>query len=199
MNDIQIAGFFTDAGSTPEEADNEYDDQAFIKEKIVSIDALINLATLQWGKTHREQLNKHFSKQQVIFWDGTAGGNVNTPHNIAPLLEKIGEHPKLIISDRFIKDITFRLSLYQGLYHQMNKNLLGTPTLDFYSSPKLWADLYCAYDPTMFLDFDCRMLLGDELFGKEVKWISQNPAPGPWRRQQKIDIRKIYFEALKEE
>lgn len=215
MNDIQIAGFFSDAGSTPEEADNEWNDHAFIREKVISTDALINLATLQWGKTHREQLKAHFSKQQVLFWDGTAGGGLNSQHNIKPLIEKMRsawskgisapltekfdiEQVKPLIADEFIKDLTRRISLYQGSYHQMNKNLLGTTTLDFYGSPKLWAELYCAYDPTMFADFDCRMLLGDEIFGKEVKWISQNPAPGPWRRQQKIDIKKIYFDAIRE-
>lgn len=195
LNGIKINGFFSDKGGTSAESDDEYHDPKFIKEKVIASDALINLATLQWGKTHREQI-KEF-KENVVFWDGTSGGNLNTPHNIKSVVENSKDKGDNETRKAFYNCLFINLPVYQGLYHQYLKNLLGTPVLDLYSSPRLWQCLYSKYNPLMFSDFDCRKLLGDKIFGKEVKWIDKNPAPPAWRKQSQIDIKKIYFEALR--
>lgn len=75
---------------------------------------------------------------------------------------------------------------YRGLC-----DFLGVPLLSPYHSPELWNEVLFRHDPET-MQGDLRADLGHCLFGREVRWLSQNPSPPPYASVHQGDPRAMY-------
>lgn len=181
LNNIDVNGFYTNKG------DDEHEDVEFIKKKIIALDGLQYLRDYRWGKHHIKMIREDFNGKKVIFWDGDSGNRTNTCLNIIKSGSKTPQE--------FFDFWRFVAPLNQGSTAQYYKNL-GFTRLDVYASPQLWRDVFMQYNPIKILTRDIRKELGDRIFGKQVKWIDENPAPPPWIKQNEYDIKRLYINSL---
>lgn len=157
------------------------------KRKVICGDLYSDPKHIRWMPTLK-RIAEVFNNK-CIFWAGTAADAIYSFH---PDFHRI---PKKYY---FHQHIT-RIHSWQGNYHQVFKNFVGSALLSPYHSREIWEELYQHMDPSVITKgIDLRDEISRELFGKPVKWESRNPGPTPYRYDFSLDPYKLYTEYIKE-
>ena len=157
-----------------------------LKKKIYCGDLCSNPRHIRWVFALKKVGDEFAHK--CIFWAGTSGDPINRYHSVYHAFSR--EH--------FFDCHMRRAALWQGNYHQVVKNVTGCPLLSPYHSREIWNELYLHLDPSIMTEgMDLRMQIGEELFGKPVRWIAQNPGPEPYRYKFSVDLYRAYLEQIR--
>ena len=85
-----------------------------------------------------------------------------------------------------------QVAAWHGAAHQTLSNFLGVPLLTPYHSPRLWNEVLYRHDPET-MQGDLRADLGRRIFGREVRWLDENPSPKPYASVHEGDPRAVYI------
>jgi hypothetical protein len=128
---------------------------ADLERKIVASDLYSDPAHIRWMPAMvriREELGG-----RCIFWGGTMSG---------PAHFFSGAHRRFDGADRdaFFGSHFQRTASWQGNYHQVFRNVVGSPYLSPYHSREIWDDVFRHVDPSVVTkDMDLRDAIGERL------------------------------------
>jgi hypothetical protein len=147
--------------------------------KIVASDLYSDPRHLRWLPS-LARIGNEFD-QPLILWAGTAGDAVFSRH---PAFHGEGW-------ERWFRVHMTRVASWQGNSHQTCANFLGVPVLSPYHAPQLWSEVLFRHDPDA-IQGDLRADFGRRLFGREVRWLDDNPSPKPYACVHRGDPRAVY-------
>lgn len=157
------------------------------KGKILCGDLYSDPRHIRWMPTLKKIANKFDNK--CIFWIGTAADAI---YKYYSPFHAYGKR-------NFFKVHRIRVASWQGNYHQIFKNFVGSPLLSPYHSEEIWRELYQHLDPSIIRkNTDLRVEIGEKLFGSSIKWLDKNPGPGPYKYNYDFKLYDTYVHCINE-
>ena len=166
-NSLSINQFFTHDNINDEDLINVF-------EKVVNTDCYVNPAHYRWMKSLSNIYNQFQGK--CIFWTGSIGDAINAHNELYARY-----YYKYYFETHFN-----RAARWQGMSHQLCKNLVGAPLLSIYHSPEIWESLYQHFDHRLCFKKDLRKEIGELLAQKRLEWPTENPGPAAWSLDNKF-------------
>ena len=170
--------------------DNHNDESADdLERKIVAGDLMSDPTHIRWMPALaciRAELGG-----ACLFWGGTMSG----PAHVFG-----GAHRRLDGTDReaFFGSHFTRTASWQGNYHQVFLNLVGSPYLSPYHTREIWDDVFRHLDPGVVTrETDLRDRIGERLLERPVWWPTESPGPAPWIPSAYVDARAVYLRHLR--
>ncbi|MTD10595.1 hypothetical protein GIX10_03890 [Acinetobacter sp. YIM 103518] len=159
-----------------------------IKNKEILINTcLMDLRHARWGAALVEISNRYDTK--AIFWLGQGADAFTTPnwksffHNTSTRKKRLNKLRQVFglrlinqTPEGFANAMWSRIAMWQGVHTSFMRALTGCLVLSAYHGREM-SKVLVELDLNMAIQRDIRSIIGEKLFGKQVKYPAINPGP----------------------